>query len=97
MFLASVIKSVTLISQVTHPTKREVYLHDSIDGCWHEIQNQINEAIIARRSNNSNLQLPPLLPPPSGLEIFGFTSTSIVGVKIEVSVTCLRINDVIKY
>ncbi|KAG0615380.1 hypothetical protein M758_5G036600 [Ceratodon purpureus] len=64
--------------QVTHPTKREVYLHDSIDGCWHEIQNQINEAIIARRSDNSNVQLPPLLPPPSGLEMFGLASTSII-------------------
>jgi len=67
--------------QVTHPTKREVYLHESMDGCWHEIQNQINEAVIARRGN-SNLQLPPLLPPPSGVEMFGLTSSSIIEVKI---------------
>lgn len=77
-------QSEILILQVTHPTKREVYLHDSIDGCWHEIQNQINEAIIACRSDKNNLQLPPLLPPPSGLEMFGFTSTSIIEVKITV-------------
>lgn len=53
-------------------------MHESIDGCWHEIQNLINEAIIVRRSDNSNLQLPPLLPPPSGVEMFGFTSPSII-------------------
>ncbi|XP_024398635.1 putative lysine-specific demethylase JMJ16 isoform X2 [Physcomitrium patens] len=64
--------------QVIHPTKREIYLSETIDGCWRDIQDQINEAIIARRSDNVKLQLPPLLPPPSGLEMFGLTTTSIV-------------------
>jgi hypothetical protein len=66
--------------QVTHPTKREVYLNESIDACWHEIQNQVNEEIIARRAEDRSRQLPPLLPPPNGLEMFGLTSASIIQV-----------------
>jgi histone demethylase JARID1 len=64
--------------QVTHATKREPYLHESIDGCWHAIQNDINETIISLRSQNSNLQLPPLLPPPNGVEMFGLATISII-------------------
>lgn len=57
-------------------------MHESIDGCWHGIQNQINETIISLRSHNSNLHLPPLLPPPIGVEMFGLTSMPIIEVRI---------------
>lgn len=75
-------RNLCMTTQVTHPTKQDVYVNESIDQCWHEIQNQVNEEIILRRSEDSSRQLPPLLPPPSGLEMFGLASASIVQVHI---------------
>jgi len=70
--------------QVSQPSSMEVFLNESVDECWREIQNRVNDVIIHRRCGHNKLQqqqqLPPLLPPLNGLEMFGLTLPTIIQV-----------------
>ncbi|CAM6048844.1 unnamed protein product [Sphagnum compactum] len=67
---------------VSQPSSTEVFLNESVDECWREIQNRVNDVIIHRHCGHNKLQqqqqLPPLLPPLSGLEMFGLTLPTII-------------------
>ncbi|CAK9273364.1 unnamed protein product [Sphagnum jensenii] len=67
---------------VSQPSSTEVFLNESVDECWREIQNRVNDVIIHRRCGHNKLQqqqqLPPLLPPLNGLEMFGLTLPTII-------------------
>jgi hypothetical protein len=68
--------------KVSQQSNTEVFLNESVDECWREIQNRVNDVIIHRRCGHNKLQqqqqLPPLLPPLNGLEMFGLTLPTII-------------------
>ncbi|GMG99575.1 hypothetical protein Nepgr_001415 [Nepenthes gracilis] len=57
----------------------EVFVHVSPSRCWEMVRERVNEEI-TKQHKHGIMKLPPLQPPGSldGLEMFGFTSPSII-------------------
>lgn len=79
-------KNVHVFSQVSlenHPS--EVYVHLSPTKCWEMVRERVNNEI-SKQHKLKILNLPPLQPPGSldGMEMFGFSSPSILQVNLHI-------------